>query len=359
MKTQLHRFAPRRRDHRARPGRHRARPPTRRADRHAARRPAPAASPADPPASPASPPAADPPSSPDPSTPPEPATDCRPPAPRSAPAAADGASTRSAQTSDPPTGDALARPVPAAGSHRGGQCVVSFFDEVPWDLVVRAVEAVTDCRWVLLYIKRWLQAPLEHSDGTLEKRSKGTPQGSAISPSLANLFMHYAFDLWMVRNYPACPFERFADDAIVHCKSRAQAEAVLAGIIKRMDEVGLRLHPDKTRIVYCKDSNRRADHEHTSFTFLGYAFRPREARSKDGVNFTSFLPAISPEALKAKSDRLREMRIPKRTDLTLNDLARWLNPIVAGWINYYGRYYRAGLDPLLQRVSVYLRRWAG
>ena len=236
--------------------------------------------------------------------------------------------------------------------------VQKFFDEVPWDLVVRAVEAVTDCRWVLLYVKRWLQAPLEHSDGTLEKRSKGTPQGSAISPCLANLFMHYAFDLWMVRNHPDCPFERFADDAIVHCRSRAQAEVVLAGIIKRMEEVGLRLHPDKTRIVYCKDSNRRGDHEHTSFTFLGYAFRPREARSKHGVNFTSFLPAISPEALKAKSDRLREMRIPKRTDLTLDDLARWLNPIVAGWINYYGRYYRSGIDPLLQRVSSYLRRWA-
>jgi RNA-directed DNA polymerase len=220
------------------------------------------------------------------------------------------------------------------------------------------VEAVTDCRWVLLYVKRWLAVPLQHPDGTLQQREKGTPQGSAVSPVLANLFMHYAFDLWMVRNHPDCPFERFADDAIVHCKSRAQAEAVLAGIAERMKEVGLRLHPDKTRIVYCKDSNRRGEHEPTSFTFLGYAFRPREARSKAGVNFTSFLPAISPEALKAKCDRLREMRIPKRTDLTLDDLARWLNPIVAGWINYYGRFYRAGLDPLLQRVSSYLTRWA-
>jgi RNA-directed DNA polymerase len=149
--------------------------------------------------------------------------------------------------------------------------VQKFFDEVPWDLVVRAVEAVTDCRWVLLYIKRWLAAPLQRPDGTLEKRTRGTPQGSAISPSLANRFMHYAFDLWMARNYPDCPFERYADDAIVHCKSRARAEAVLAGITKRMAEVGLRLHPDKTKIVYCKDSNRRGDHEHTSFTFLGYA----------------------------------------------------------------------------------------
>ena len=144
------------------------------------------------------------------------------------------------------------------------------------------MQAVTDCRWVLLYVKRWLAAPLQHPDGTLVERDKGTPQGSAVSPILANLFMHYAFDPWMARKYPGCPFERYADDVVVHCKSRRQAEYVLAGIAARMEEVGLRLHPDKTRIVYCKDSKRRGEHEHTSFTFLGYTFRPREARSKDG-----------------------------------------------------------------------------
>src|SRR4051812_36797076 len=153
--------------------------------------------------------------------------------------------------------------------------VQKFFDEVPWDLVVKAVKAVTDARWVLLYVKRWLAAPLKHSDGSLEQRSKGTPQGSAVSPILANLFMHYAFDTWMARNFPGCTFERYADDAVVHCKSRRQAEDVLAGIAARMSEVGLRLHPEKTRIVSCKDGRRRAEHEHTSFTFLGYAFRAR------------------------------------------------------------------------------------
>jgi len=238
--------------------------------------------------------------------------------------------------------------------------VQKFFDTVSWELVVRAVQAVTDCPWVLLYVKRWLAAPLQHPDGALVERDKGTPQGSAVSPVLANLFMHYAFDLWMTREFPDCPFERYADDAVVHCKSRRQAEYVRARIAARIQQVELRLHPDKTRIVYCKDSNRREEHEHISFTFLGYAFRARGAiNSKNGSGFTSFLPAISPEALKAKSDRLRDLRIHRRTDLTLDDLAEWLNPIIAGWMNYYGRYYRTGLYPLLRRVNLYLRRWAG
>jgi RNA-directed DNA polymerase len=236
--------------------------------------------------------------------------------------------------------------------------VQKFFDTVPWNLVVRAVRAVTDCRWVLLYVERWLAAPLEHPSGALEKRTKGTPQGSAVSPILANLFMHYALDLWIGREFPGCPIERYADDAIVHCKTLHQAEYVLGRIATRMQEVGLTLHPDKTRIVYCKDGRRRGGHEHTSFTFLGYAFRARGARSK-GRNFTGFLPAISPEALKAKSVELRRMRIHRRTDLSLDDLARWLNPIVAGWINYYGRFYRSALYPLLRRINAYLRRWAG
>ncbi len=237
--------------------------------------------------------------------------------------------------------------------------VQKFFDTVPWELVVRAVKAVTDCPWVLLYVKRWLAAPLQHPDGTLVERDKGTPQGSAVSPVLANLFMHFAFDLWMAREFPGCPFERYADDAVVHCKSRRQAEYVRARIAARMQEVGLWIHPDKTKIVYCKDGKRRGDHEHTSFTFLGFAFRARKARSKDGAYFTSFLPAISPEALKAKSAELRKMRIHRRTNLSLDDLAKWLNPIVAGWMNYYGRYYRSAVYPLLQRVSTYMKRWAG
>jgi RNA-directed DNA polymerase len=237
--------------------------------------------------------------------------------------------------------------------------VEKFFDSVPWDLIIKAVEVVTDTPWVLLYVKRWLAAPLQRPDGTLLERDKGTPQGSAVSPILANLFMHFAFDRWMVRNFADCPFERFADDAVVHCVSKEQAEQVLGALVRRMEEVGLRLHPVKTRIVYCKDGQRRGDHEHTSFTFLGFTFRGRKAMGKDGKSFTGFLPAMSTEALKAKRAELRALRIHRRTTLTLDDLARWLNPIVAGWMGYYGRFYRSAMAHLLQRVNAYLRRWAG
>jgi RNA-directed DNA polymerase len=212
--------------------------------------------------------------------------------------------------------------------------VQKFFDTVPWHLVLKAVEAVTTTSWVLLYVKRWLAAPLQLPDGTIKERDRGTPQGSAVSPVLANLFMHYAFDKWMAREFPGCPYERYADDSVVHCVSKAQAEKVLAAITKRVSEVGLRLHPDKTRLVYCKDGKRRGRHEHTSFTFLGYHFRARKVRSKDGRYFTSFLPAMSPEALKAKSAVLRAMRVHMHTTASLDDLARWLNPIVRGWMTY-------------------------
>jgi RNA-directed DNA polymerase len=228
---------------------------------------------------------------------------------------------------------------------------------VPWDLALRAVEAVTDARCVLLYVKRWLAAPLEHPDGPLEKRSKGTPQ-AAVSPILANLFMHYACDSWMARNFPGSSFERYADDAVVHCKSGRQAEYVLAAIAARMGEVGLWLHPDKTRLVYCKDGRRRADHEHTCSPSSGMPSGHAGRAARAAGTSPASCRRSAPEALKARGAELRRARIHRRTDPSLDDPARWLNPIVAGWINYYGRYYRTALDPLLRRVNAYLRRWA-
>lgn len=174
---------------------------------------------------------------------------------------------------------------------------------------------------------------------------------------LANLFMHYAFDRWLARNYPSVPFERYADDAVVHCVTKAQAKRLVEAIGNRMAEVGLRLHPTKTRIVYWKDGSRKLDHKHTSFTFLGYTFRARGARSKHGVNFTSFLPAMGDDARKRVSKEIRRWRLHMHTNVTLDEVARWVNPFVRGWMQYYGRFYRSAMHPLLLRINAYLVRW--
>ena len=236
--------------------------------------------------------------------------------------------------------------------------VQKFFDSVDHSLMVKAVEANTSQRWVVLYVRRWLVAPLQLPDGTLQERDRGTPQGSAVSPVLANLFMHYAFDVYLAREFPLVDFERYADDAVVHCVTERQARQVWAALAARMEEVGLRLHPDKTKLVYCKDSRRRGSFESTSFKFLGYTFAPRKARYPDGKAFTSFLPAVSPVALKAMSQQVREWRIHRRTRLELDELADWINPIVSGWMTYYGRFYRSQLYPFLRRINTYLMRWA-
>lgn len=234
-----------------------------------------------------------------------------------------------------------------------------FFDSVPWDLIVKAAEHHTDheTRWVVLYVKRWLAAPLQLPGGTLQRRDRGTPQGSAISPVLANLFMHYAFDLWLSREYPLVRFERYADDAVIHCVTERQARQVLAALHERMAGVGLELHPGKTKIVYCKDSNRRGPAGSVSFDFLGFTFRPRRARRKDGVQFTAFLPAISKDALKKISAEVRSWRLHRHIEMTTADIAAWINPKVRGWMTYYGTFYRSALYPVLHRINTCLLRW--
>lgn len=236
--------------------------------------------------------------------------------------------------------------------------IQGFFDNLDHDLVVRAVAHHTDLPWVLLYVKRWLTAPVQRPDGSLVSRDRGSPQGSAISPLLSNLFMHYAFDAWMAREFPSIEFERYCDDVVVHCRSEATAHRVRAAIAVRLADCGgLLLHPVKTRIVYCKDGRRRGSAEHTSFTFLGYEFRVRLARTKTGRYMFSFNPAISKDAGKRLRSVIRSWRLHHRSGSTLEQLAAGINPAARGWINYYGRFRPSALHFTLNRINDYLVRW--
>lgn len=236
--------------------------------------------------------------------------------------------------------------------------IQNFFDSLEHRLVIKAVKAITDAPWVLLYVKRWLIAPLQMPGGTLQDRDRGTPQGSAVSPVLANLVLHYAFDMFLTREFPSVTFERFADDAVVHCVTERQARQVREALTERLAGLGLHLHPDKTKIVYCKDGRRRGAAEHTSFTFLGYTFAPRRMASRNGGRFIGFSPAVSAAAVATMGAEVRRWRLHLKTGHNLGELAAWINPIVAGWMNYYGRFYRSRLYPLLQRINSYLMRWA-
>ena len=233
-----------------------------------------------------------------------------------------------------------------------------FFDNLRWDLVLRALKHHTGVPWILLYVERWLRAPVQHADGRLEERTKGSPQGSVISPLLSNLFMHYAFDEWLRRNHPSIQFARYADDAVVHARSQQEAETLLAALRQRLAECGLELHPEKTKIVYCQDDDRRGTHEHTSFDFLGYTFRPRRAKNRHGKLFISFLPGVSNKAAKSIRATIRSWRLgATRSNQSLEELARFVNPFVRGWVNYYGRFYRSALTPVLRELERSLVYW--
>lgn len=237
--------------------------------------------------------------------------------------------------------------------------IKGFFDNLRHDLVLKALRHHTDLKWLHLYVERWLKAPLQREDGSLEDRPTGTPQGGVISPLLANLFMHYAFDAWMDREFPAVPFERYADDAVIHCVSHAQASFVLEAVRGRLKECGLELHPEKTRIVYCKDDRRKGDFEMQKFDFLGYTFRPRSARGRDGNLFVGFLPAISDKAKKKIRDTIRGWSLARAwNSRTLEEIAHMANLAVRGWMAYYGRFYRSALHVVLDHLNLALVRWA-
>lgn len=235
--------------------------------------------------------------------------------------------------------------------------IKGFFDNIDHVLLMKAVRKHTSCKWIILYIMRWLKAPVQHEDGSIENRDKGTPQGGVISPMLANLYLHYAFDLWMKKNHPCIPFERYADDVVIHLKSEAQAKFLKHNLTERMRQCKLELHPVKTKIVYCKDADRTAEYPTTSFVFLGFEFRPRSAKNKYGKMFCNFLPAVSREALTKMKRIVRAWRLKWCCEKSIEDLSRMFNPIARGWIQYYSKYYKSALFPLAEQINRHLTKW--
>jgi RNA-directed DNA polymerase len=235
--------------------------------------------------------------------------------------------------------------------------IKGLFDNLPHDLLLKAVRKHVKCKWALLYMERWLTAPME-KDGVLMERSRGTPQGGVISPILSNLFLHYTLDLWLTRTHPDLAWCRYADDGLVHCRTEQEAEALKAELQARLAACGLELHPAKTKIVYCKDGKRQRRYPNVTFDFLGYQFRPRVVRSsRNNELFCSFTPAVSPSALKAIRSTVRDLNIRQLTQRSLVDIARTLNPLLRGWIGYYGRYNRAMLETMLRHVNLTLVGW--
>ena len=236
--------------------------------------------------------------------------------------------------------------------------IKSFFDNLDQNLLMRAVKKHAKDRWIVLYIERWLKAPVQEEDGQLIPREKGTPQGGVASPLLANLFLHYALDRWLTVKYPRVPFERYADDVIAHCKTEKEAQEVRAAIAARLRECGLELHPEKTKIVYCKDDDRRRRYPNEKFDFLGYAFQARRSKNRKGKHFINFSPAVSKKAATAIRAEIRSWNLPKRSDKAIEDLSHMFNPIIRGWICYYGRFYPSALYPTMRQLDRDLALWA-
>lgn len=235
--------------------------------------------------------------------------------------------------------------------------IKGLFDNIRHDLLLKALEKHCQESWILLLVKRGLQAPLEEPRGLKIPRTIGTPQGGVISPLLANLFLHYAFDAWARKEFPHIPFCRYADDALLHCKSESQAKLVMKKLAKRLQECGLEIHPDKSKIVYCKDRNRKEEYDGIAFDFLGYTFRPRRCVDKKGRVHPNFLPAISRASMKSINREIRSWHVQLKNEKELLDLAKMFNPKLQGWQLYYGRFYPSGLKSIWRNFNEYLVRW--
>jgi len=237
--------------------------------------------------------------------------------------------------------------------------IKGLFDNIPHDLLMKAVCKHTQNKWIQLYIRRWLKAPMQKAKGEIIERTCGTPQGGVISPLLSNLFLHYTFDVWMERNYSEQPWCRYADDGLVHCKTESEALEIRRAVEVRFKECGLEIHLEKSKIVYCKDGARRGNYRNIEFDFLGYTFRRRKCKNtKRNTIFINFTPAVSKTALNSMRKTTKDSNLRNRTDLELEHIANWFNPKLIGWINYYGRYSRSALYPLLRHFNKSLVAWA-
>ncbi len=238
--------------------------------------------------------------------------------------------------------------------------IKGFFDNIDHQKLMLAVGKHVSEKWCLLYIQRWLEMPVLTKSGELvQKQGHGTPQGGVISPLLANLFLHYAMDKWLEKTHPTVKYVRYADDAIVHCKSKSQADYVLRNLNKRMTACGLELHPEKTKLVYCRDYRRQGKHETVKFDFLGYSFQPRSAKSKTTGNmFLGYDCAISISSRKRIADKMEELDIVHLTHKSIVGVAQYLEPFIRGWVNYYGKFRIYELNPIFQLLRKRLVRWA-
>lgn len=239
--------------------------------------------------------------------------------------------------------------------------ISNFFDEIDHELMLKAVSHVMEEKWVKLYIERWLQMPIQQSDGSLkQKQGKGTPQGGVISPLLANLYLHFTLDVWLTKHYPAVSFVRYADDIIIHCNSKEEAEEVLKAVKERLAEVKLQIKEEKTAIIYCKDYRRKEKQEKVKFEFLGFSYQPRGRKSKiDGKLFMAFTAEISKTSQKKIGDVIRSAKIWRYTQIEISEIAKDFNPKIRGWINYYGKYSKRSLRSLMMRIEMKLIRWIG
>ena len=232
------------------------------------------------------------------------------------------------------------------------------FDNITHELLLKALRKHCDERWILLLVERCLKAPMRDKDGTQLERLLGTPQGGPLSPLLANLFLHYALDNWLARNHSTVPFCRYADDGIVHCKTKAEALQMYEHLSARLLECGLEMHPEKSRIVYCKDANRTGNSEHVQFDFLGYTFKPRSMKSRQGRLFTGFVPAMSRSSAKSLKQKIRRWRFQGRSRDSLEELAKSIRSVVQGWMSYYCRFHRSAFREVARHLDKALLRWA-